>query len=73
MKRTIPSISLPTERAFVVQITAEAKPEEGDISGRVEHVVSMKAIHFHSFEELMSFIARMLAAGEADDDSKDSE
>ena len=30
--------------------------------GRVEHVVSGQAAHFHSLEELLAFIARVLTA-----------
>lgn len=73
MKRAAFSVSLPANRAFVVQLAAEAKPEQGAVSGRVEHVVSMKATHFHSVEELMNFMARMLTALEADDETNDSE
>jgi len=50
--------SLPTNRAFVVQLHAEAKLEHGEFKGRVEHVVSMRATHFHSLEELTAFIAK---------------
>jgi len=64
---------LPTERAFVVQLAAAAEPGRGEIAGRVEHVVSMRAAHFHSLEELVSFMARVLTALEADDDTNDSE
>ena len=73
MKRATPSVSLPTNRAFVVQLTAEAKPEQGEVSGRVEHVVSMKAAHFHSLEELVSFMARVVTALEADDETNEPE
>ena len=60
MKRAASSVSLPTNRAFVVQLAAEAELEQGAISGRVEHVASMKAAHFHSLEELVSFMARVV-------------
>jgi len=38
MSRTQPS--LPANRAFVVQLHADAQPERGDFKGRVEHLVS---------------------------------
>jgi hypothetical protein len=34
---------------------------QGRFAGRVEHVVSGQATHFHSLEELLAFIARVLA------------
>ncbi len=56
-----------------MQLAAEAKPERGEVRGRVEHVVSMKATHFHSIEGLMNFIAQVLTALEADDEADDPE
>ncbi|MGE0821177.1 MAG: hypothetical protein AB7G75_07010 [Candidatus Binatia bacterium] len=73
MKRPSSPVSLPANRAFVVQVAAEAAPEQGAISGRVEHVVSMEATHFHSVEELMSFMIRILNTLAVDDDTNDSE
>lgn len=32
--------SLPANRAFVVQLHADAQPEQGQFRGRVEHLVS---------------------------------
>ena len=52
--------SLPTDRAFVVQLHAEAAVAQGHFKGRVEHIVSMDATHFDSLEELMSFIVRVV-------------
>jgi hypothetical protein len=54
--------SLPTNRAFVVQLHADAQPEQGYFKGRVEHVISMKAVHFNSVEDLVAFMTRTLAA-----------
>ncbi|MBI3300716.1 MAG: hypothetical protein HYZ72_01350 [Deltaproteobacteria bacterium] len=53
---------LPAERAFVVQFYAGEEPSEGDVAGRVEHVVSGRATHFHSPEELLGFMAHVLHA-----------
>ncbi len=52
--------SLPAKRAFVVQIHADAKVEEGQWQGRVEHLVSFQATHFQSLEELLAFMAKVL-------------
>jgi hypothetical protein len=54
--------ALPAERAFVVQFRAEAAVEPGSTLGRVEHVVSGQATHFHTLEELLVFMERVLAA-----------
>jgi hypothetical protein len=54
--------SLPTNRAFVVQLHADAQPEQGNWKGRVEHLNSMEATHFTSAEELLAFMARTLSA-----------
>ena len=48
--------------AFVVQFRAETDVEQGRFVGRVEHVVSGQATHFHSLEELLAFMARVLAS-----------
>jgi len=46
--------------AFVIQLRPETDIEAGRFEGRVEHVASTKAKRFHSLEELLSFIARVL-------------
>jgi hypothetical protein len=58
--------SLPSDRAFVVQLRWDADVEHGDFRGRVEHFTSMQATHFVSVEELMAFIARVVVAQSAD-------
>jgi len=52
--------SLPVKRAFVVQIHADAQPEQNDFKGRVEHLVSGQATHFESLAELLAFIVQVL-------------
>jgi hypothetical protein len=52
--------SLPAKRAFVVQIHADAKVEQGQWQGRVEHLVSFQATRFQSLEELLAFIVKVL-------------
>ena len=54
--------SLPVQRAFVVQLHATAVVAQGQLSGRVEHVLSGQAAHFETLDELLAFIARVLAA-----------
>src|SRR5262245_35570277 len=51
---------LPAQRAFVVQVHAQAEVAQGHLAGRVEHVMSGQATHFASPEELLVFIARVL-------------
>jgi len=49
------------EWAFVVQFRVETDLERNRMEGRVEHVVSGQATRFHSLEELVAFMARVLA------------
>ena len=50
---------LPSNRAFVVQFRAwpSASPSW---AGRVEHVVSHRVARFHSLDELLAFMLRVL-------------
>ena len=52
---------LPVERAFVVQLTADATVSRRSIRGRVEHITSSQATHFASVDELLTFMASVLA------------
>ncbi|MGE0827104.1 MAG: hypothetical protein AB7G75_26875 [Candidatus Binatia bacterium] len=56
---------LSPHRAFVVQFHQATALERWHVEGRVEHVVSGQATHFHSLEELFAFIARVLATSRA--------
>ena len=47
--------------AFVVQFRPDTDIEVGRFEGRVEHVASCKATRFHSLDELLIFIASVLA------------
>jgi hypothetical protein len=58
--------SLPANRAFVVQLHADAQPEQGQFRGRVEHIVSYQSAHFESVAELTAFMVRVLTAGTQD-------
>jgi hypothetical protein len=46
---------------FVIQFHTETDIEAGRFEGRVEHVASSESVRFHSLEELLGFIARVLA------------
>jgi hypothetical protein len=48
--------------AFVVHFRLSTNITQGRIEGRVEHVVSGQSIHFDSLEELLAFMARVLAS-----------
>jgi len=48
-------------RAFVVQLREHADVEHGQWAGRIEHVTSSRATHFQSLEQLLAFVARILA------------
>jgi hypothetical protein len=52
----------PTQRAFVVQIHAEADTAQGEVRGRVEHIVSGQVAHFETVEALVQFIMQVLKA-----------
>ena len=54
---------LPVQRAFVVQLHATAAVAQGQLSGRVEHVLSGQVAHFHTLDELLAFIARVIEGG----------
>ena len=56
--------SLPANHAFVVQLHADAKLEQGQWQGRVEHLVSFQATRFQSLEELLTFIVKVLSEPE---------
>jgi hypothetical protein len=50
----------PTQRAFVVQIHAEVDMTQGEVQGRVEHIVSGRVTHFKTVEALVQFIVQVL-------------
>ena len=52
--------SLPTNRAFVVQIRTQPTEPALSWEGRVEHLSSGQVLRFHSPEELLAFLARVL-------------
>jgi hypothetical protein len=58
-------LPLPTNRAFVVQFRDQPTGASLAWDGRVEHVVSGQMTHFHSLDELLAFIRRVLAGVQA--------
>ena len=52
--------ALPTNRAFVVQFRAQTSEGSVTYGGRVEHLVSGQEARFHSLEELLAFMVRVL-------------
>ena len=54
--------TFPTQRAFVVQVHAEAKVELGQVWGRAEHIVSGQGTRFQSVEELRQFMVQVLTS-----------
>ena len=60
--------SLPSDRAFVVQLRWDAAVQQGEFRGRIEHLKSMQAEQFASVEELVAFIARVVAAQAKDEE-----
>jgi hypothetical protein len=53
--------SLPSNRAFVVQFRTQPAGAPSRYDGRVEHLVSGQVARFHSLEELLAFMIRVLA------------
>jgi hypothetical protein len=47
--------------AFVIQFRPETDIDAGRFEGRVEHIASSKSTRFHSLDELLAFIASVLA------------
>ena len=53
--------SLPCNRVFVVQFRLQPAGAPSPYDGRVEHLVSGQGARFHSLEELLAFMTRVLA------------
>lgn len=51
---------LPASRAFVLQLHADIRVEDGHLAGRIEHVMSGQATHFQSLTDLLTFITDAL-------------
>jgi len=55
-------ISLPANRAFVIQLPASSGTSGVGHRGRVEHIASGRAMHFTDEDELWSFVDSVLAS-----------
>jgi len=54
-------VSLPANRAFVIQLQASSVASEVGHWGRVEHVASGRAMHFADEDKLWAFVDDVLA------------
>jgi len=55
-----PPPSLPTNRAFVIQFRNQPADAPLFWEGRVEHLTSGQVLRFHTPEELLAFLTRVL-------------
>jgi hypothetical protein len=51
---------------FVIEFRPDTSIEAGRFEGRVEHIASHKATRFHPLDQLLGFIASVLAVSNAD-------
>ena len=72
-RRTATEVSLPPERAFVVQLRAPADGRGEVFEGRAEHIASGAAARFASAAELIAFVTRVLSAGTESPQRQDEE
>ena len=52
---------LPTEKAFVLQLTRETGPSLEPFAGRVEHVASGRRLRFGDFAAFRAAVTRLLS------------
>jgi hypothetical protein len=50
-----------SKAAFVVQFRESTDIGAGRLEGKVEHIASYESVRFHSLDELLTFVARVLA------------
>lgn len=50
-----------SKAAFVIQFRESTDVEAGRLEGRIEHIASCRASRFHSLDEMLAFVARVLA------------
>ena len=61
---------LPTDLAFVVRFQAQPTGAPLAWEGRVEHLASYQVARFHSAEELLAFMSRVLTDAHARPDEE---
>jgi len=49
--------------AFVIHFREGTDIEAGRVEGKIEHIASFRAARFQSLDELLAFVARILAGG----------
>jgi hypothetical protein len=50
-----------SKAAFVIQFRESTDIEAGRVEGKIEHISSYQSARFQSVEELLAFVARVLA------------
>jgi hypothetical protein len=50
-----------SKAAFVIQFRESTDVGAGRLEGRIEHIASCRATRFRSHDELLAFVARVLA------------
>ena len=55
-----PFVPLSVRRAFVVHFGPDMQAQTGRVTGRIEHVVSGRMVHFQSIDALLQFVAQVL-------------
>jgi hypothetical protein len=56
----VPTHTACKSSSFVVHFHVNSEVVQGQLAGRVEHIVSGQAVHFASLEELLAFIGQVL-------------
>ena len=51
-----------SKAAFVVQFRESTDVQAGRVEGKIEHISSYQSARFQSVDELLAFVARVLAA-----------
>ena len=54
--------ALPTDKAFVLQLTRDSGPGRAAFAGRLEHLASGRRARFETVEEFMAALDRLLGA-----------
>jgi len=63
-------VSLPTNRAFVIQLEASSGASDIVHRGRVEHLASGQAVHFADQGELWAFVDSVLATERSEQNTR---
>jgi hypothetical protein len=62
LQGSIQTASLSIHRAFVVHFRTDTDVVQGQIAGRVEHILSGQSAHFASLESLLAFVAQIVSS-----------